>query len=129
MFLRGEWVGLKTLVRKEIDRFLKVAVQTVMSPLVNASLYLVVFGISLSKLLDWQKEVTYFEFLVPGLLAMSALNNSLQNASSSIMISKFHGDLQDLKVVPLSPLSIMIGYVVACIVRGAMVGVLVLALG
>jgi len=108
---------------------MKVFTQTIVSPLISAGLYMLVFGVSLSSLLRNQQGFTYLEFLVPGLIALSSLNNALQNAASSIMISKFHGDLQDLRLIPLSPGSISIAYVLACVFRGGIVGMLVLALG
>ncbi len=124
-----EFIGFFTLLHKEIARFMRVVGQTVISPLVSSGLYLLVFGVSLSELLKEHQGVSYLAFLVPGLVAMAALNNSLQNSSSSVMISKFHGDLQDLRVIPLSAFSIGSAYVLACIIRGVLVGALVFAMG
>ena len=93
---RVQWIGFLTLLEKEILRFVRVGMQTILSPLINAVLYLLIFGVSLASLLKTQQGVTYLEFLIPGLVALSSLNNSLQNSASSIMISKFHGDLQDI---------------------------------
>jgi ABC-2 type transport system permease protein len=126
---RYEWIGFQTLLKKECMRFWKVKGQTVFSPLVNAGLYLVVFGVSLSGVLKMHSEFSYLQFLIPGLVALSSLNNSLQNSASSIMISKFHGDLQDLRYIPLSHHWIGLAYVLACIVRGTFVGFLVLGMG
>jgi ABC-2 type transport system permease protein len=125
----SEWTGFCSLLKKETDRFWKVAGQTIFSPLVNALLYLVVFGLSFSSLLKNQQGFSYLEFLIPGLVALSALNNALQNSASSIMVSKFHGDLQDLRLIPLSPFSISTAYVIASIIRGAAVGFIVLVVG
>ncbi|MFH1725288.1 MAG: ABC transporter permease [Elusimicrobiota bacterium] len=121
--------GFVTLVRKETSRFLKVFIQTIVSPIISAGLYMLVFGVSLSSLLRNQQGFTYLEFLVPGLVALSSLNNALQNSASSIMISKFHGDLQDLRLIPLAPDQIALAYVLACVFRGGIVGMLVLLLG
>jgi ABC-2 type transport system permease protein len=126
---QAEWVAFKTLFKKEVMRFVKVIVQTVFSPLVNAALYLLVFGVSFSSVLRMHEKFSYLAFLVPGLVALSALNNALQNSASSIMISKFHGDLQDMKIIPLSAFWMTLAYALACIVRGLFVGVLVLVLG
>jgi ABC-2 type transport system permease protein len=126
---RAEWIGFWTLFKKEIMRFSKVAGQTIFSPLVNAGLYLLVFGVSFSSMLKMHEDFSYLAFLIPGLVALSALNNAIQNSSSSIMISKFHGDLQDLKIVPLSPTAITSAYIAASIIRGVLVGLLVLTLG
>lgn len=124
-----EWIGFLTLFHKEVARFVRVAAQTLFSPLINALLYLIVFGLSFSALLKTQQGFTYLEFLIPGLAAMAALNNSLQNSSSSVMVSKFHGDLQDIRLIPLSSTAIAAAYTLASIFRGVIVGMLVLILG
>lgn len=126
---REQWIGFLTLLEKEIMRFSKVSGQTVFGPLVNAGLYLLVFGVSFSSMLKMHENFSYLEFLLPGLVALSALNNAIQNSASSIMVSKFHGDLQDLRVVPLSWTSITAAYVLACVARGIIVAVLVFFLG
>ena len=117
------------LTRKEISRFVKVWIQTLVSPTVNAVLYLTVFGLSLGSFLEAYPGVTYLSFLLPGLVALSCLNNSLQNASSSIMASKFYGDLQDLRLIPLSPLLITFAFQVGCLIRGWVVACVVLIVG
>ncbi len=126
---KQDWMGFLTLMKKEVLRFWKVKGQTIMSPLVNASLYLLVFGVSLTRMLEGHQGISYLAFLVPGLIALSALNNALQNSASSIIISKFHGDMQDLKVVPISPHLIGIAYAMACLIRGFCVGFFVWLLG
>lgn len=118
---QAQWIGFQTLLKKEILRFVKVSGQTLFSPLVNAGLYLLVFGVSFSAVLKMQSGFSYFQFLVPGLVALSALNNALQNSASSIMVSKFHGDLQDLRIVPLSSFSITMAYSMASVARGLIV--------
>jgi ABC-2 type transport system permease protein len=129
MFNSPEWIGFQSVLRKEILRFWKVKGQTIFSPMINAALYLVVFGLSLSNVVPAQNGFSYLEFLIPGLAAMSALNNALQNSASSIMISKFHGDLQDLRIIPLSYNVIAVAYVLACIARGIFVAASVIILG
>ncbi|MDB5037826.1 MAG: type transporter [Bacteriovoracaceae bacterium] len=127
--MSAEWIGFRTLLKKECLRFYKVVGQTILSPLVNAGLYLLVFGVSFSSMLKMPGGFSYLEFLVPGLIALSSLNNALQNSSSSVMISKFHGDLQDLKIIPISSCAITAAYSLASVVRGLGVAVLVLLLG
>ena len=126
---RENLISFLVLLKKEIHRFVKVLSQTILSPLINSGLYLLVFGVSLSSLLRTQGGFTYLEFLIPGLVALSCLNNALQNSAASIMISKFHGDLQDLRVVPLSATSITAAYAMAGVVRGIFVASLVLLMG
>lgn len=111
-----------SLLKKEIMRFWKVVGQTVLTPLVNASLYLLIFGVSLGKSITLTSGVSYLAFLIPGLVTMATLNNAFQNTSSSILGSKFHGDILDLKVVPLTLNQIVAAFSLGAIVRGLTVG-------
>ncbi|MGK5091076.1 ABC transporter permease [Deltaproteobacteria bacterium TL4] len=122
-------VAFKTLFLKECQRFMKVAGQTLVSPLISSSLYLMIFGVNLSDKISLQNGVNYLEFIIPGLMGMGVLNNAFQNATSSITISKFHGDLQDLKVAPLSPSQIVWAYALAACVRGIVVGLAIAGVG
>ena len=87
-----------TLVKKEVKRFMKVIVQTVVSPIVSSFLYLLVFGVSLGNSVTLKSGVPYLAFLIPGLMVMGLINNAFQNSSSSIVTSKFSGDLEDIRV-------------------------------
>ena len=113
-----------TLYYREVRRFMKVLVQTVFSPIVSSGLYLLIFGISLGRSIDLglEESVTYLAFLIPGLVMMSVLNNAFQNSASSVVSGKFSGDLEDFKVVPLSPLAILWALAFGGITRGLVVG-------
>ncbi|MBF0287129.1 MAG: ABC transporter permease [SAR324 cluster bacterium] len=123
------FAGFTTLLQKECMRFIRVAGQTLISPLISVSLYLLIFGINLADKIANQNGVNYLQFIIPGLVALALLNNAFQNASSSIIISKFHGDLQDLKVVPLTPSQIVWAYAFAGTIRGFLVGISVACIG
>ena len=110
------------LFRREISRFMKVIVQTVITPFVSSALYLMIFGVSLGKSIVLQDNLPYLAFLIPGLVMMSCLNNAFQNSSSSIITSKFSGDLEDLKVSPLSRTQIILAMSLAAVIRGLVVG-------
>ncbi len=118
-----KWTPFRSLLRREISRFLKVFGQTVATPLVNATLYLLIFGVSLGKSIELSMGVSYMSFLIPGLITMTVLNNAFQNSSSSILSSKFHGDIHDLKVVPLTTNQIIWAFSIASLIRGSIVGV------
>lgn len=117
------WTPFLTLLRKEIIRFLKVIIQTVVTPLMNSTLYLLIFGVSLGKSITMSSHVTYLQFLIPGLITMSMLNNAFQNSSSSILNSKFHGDIQDFKITPLSTHQIVSALTIGALIRGLAVGI------
>lgn len=124
-----QYVGFKTLFVKECQRFFKVAGQTIISPLISTTLYLLIFGVNLGERISDQNGVNYLQFIIPGLVALGLLNNAYQNAASSVIISKFHGDLQDLKVVPLSPRQIIWAYALAGTMRGMLIGLAIILVG
>jgi ABC-2 type transport system permease protein len=121
-----KWRPFFSLVKKEVRRFSIVLGQTVITPMINSSLYLLIFGVSLGQHIADYHGHPYISFLIPGLIMMAALNNSYQNVSSSIVGSKFHGDLQDLKVVPLSGFQIVWAMSIAAVVRGLTVALITL---
>ena len=111
---------------KEIRRFWRVKGQTVFNPLVQSSLYLLIFGVSLGGSIVLGNGLSYMEFLIPGLIMMAALNNAFLNCAGSIVTSKFHGDIQDLKMIPLSDYLILSAFALGGLIRGIVVGVLTL---
>jgi ABC-2 type transport system permease protein len=114
--------GFLTLLRKEMLRFWKVAVQTIAAPVLTAMLYLLVFSQALGDRVEVFPGVTYLAFLVPGLVMMSMLQNAFANASSSLIQSKVTGNLVFVLLPPLSPLELFGAYVLASVVRGLAVG-------
>lgn len=116
------------LFRRECHRFLKVVVQTVLTPVISASLYLLVFGISLGQNISLG-EVRYLAFLIPGLMMMGLMNNAFQNASGSLVSSKFTGDIEDLAVVPITRSQIIWALSLASVVRGGLVALTTLLVG
>jgi ABC-2 type transport system permease protein len=119
--------GFPTLLRKELLRFWKVAVQTVGGPVLSALLYLVIFAQALGVRASVIDGVSYAAFLVPGLVMMSVLQNSFANSSSSLIQSKVTGSLVFVLVTPISSLEFFGAYVLASVARGLLVGAGVLA--
>jgi ABC-2 type transport system permease protein len=116
-----EWIGFYTLFLREIKRFLKVIVQTVVTSFISSFLYLLVFGVSLGASVQLANGVDYLAFLVPGLMMMGLMNNAFQNSSSSVVTSKFSGDLEDLRVAPLTNRQIIWAMALGALVRGSVV--------
>ena len=116
-----------TLFRKELLRFVKVAVQTIGAPVLTALLYLVIFGHVLEGRLQVYEGVRYTAFLVPGLVMMSLLQNAFANSSSSLMQSKMTGNIVFVLLPPISYAEFFAAYVAAAAVRGLVVGAGVLA--
>lgn len=117
----------QALFHKELLRFWKVAVQTVAAPVLTASLYLVVFAYALEGRVRVYDSVPYIDFLVPGLVMMSVLQNAFANSSSSLVQSKITGNIVFILLAPISHLEFFAAYVLASVVRGLTVGLGVLA--
>jgi ABC-2 type transport system permease protein len=115
-------IGMKSLLAKEVRRFMRVPGQTVLSPLISTSLYFLVFGYSLSGRVHEVEGVPYLQFIVPGLVFMGLANNAFLNSSSSLFITKIQGTVVDLLVAPLGPLELMAGFIGGAMVRGLLVG-------
>jgi len=116
-----------TLLYKETLRFWKVSFQTVAAPVLMALLYLVVFAHALGGRVAIYDQVSYAQFLVPGLVMMSVLQNSFANSSSSLIQSKITGNVVFMLLPPISYLEFFAAYVLASVIRGLVVGAGVLA--
>ena len=117
--------GFYTLFRKEVVRFLKVTVQTILTPVVTALLYLLVFGQALEAHVEVYEGVSYSAFLIPGLMMMSIIQNAFSNSSSSIIQSKMMGNLVFVLLSPISSLEFFTAFTLASVVRGILVAVAV----
>lgn len=118
-------VGLWTLYIKEVRRFIKVAGQTLVAPLVTALLFMVIFAIALGRDVNDIEGVPFLVFLGPGLIMMTVVQNAFANTSSSLMIAKIQGNIVDLLMPPLSPVELVAGMTLGAVTRGVMVGFLV----
>jgi len=112
-----------TLVKREVLRFMSVAAQTLVTPVITASLYLLVFGVSLGSKIDLFPEFTYTQFVVPGLILMGVMNNAFANTSSSIFFARYIGNIVDLLVTPLTPPQFIFAFTLAAVIRGLLVGI------
>jgi ABC-2 type transport system permease protein len=117
-------IGARTLLVKEVRRFLRVPGQTVLQPLISTSLYFVVFGYTLGGRQALLEGVPYVQYIVPGLVFLGVANNAFLNASSSFFITKIQGTIVDLLVAPLGPLELLLGFISGAMVRGLLVGLL-----
>jgi len=116
-----------TLLYKELLRFWKVSFQTVAAPVLTSLLYLVVFAYALEGHARGYAGVSYAQFLVPGLVMMSVLQNAFANSSSSLIQSKVTGNVVFMLLPPITHLEFFGAYVLAAVVRGMVVGAGVLA--
>ena len=117
-------VGAKTLLGKEVRRYLRVPGQTLLQPLNSTTLYFVVFGYTLGGRQASVEGVPYIQFIVPGLVFLGIANNAFLNASSSFFITKIQGTIVDLLVAPLGPAELLFGFITGAMSRGLIVGLL-----
>lgn len=115
-------IGFRTLLFKEIRRFLRVPGQTVAQPVVMTSLYFLVFGFALGGRVRELDGVPYSHFIVPGLIMLSLIQNAFLNTASSMFVMKIQGTIVDLLVAPLSSSEILIAFMLGGIARGLLVG-------
>jgi ABC-2 type transport system permease protein len=127
-FGRTNWLGLYTLIEREVLRFMAVWTQTLLAPLITAGLFLAVFTLAIGPTRANVMGVPFVQFLAPGILMMTVIQNAFANASSSIMAAKVQGNIVDTLMPPLSPLELVIGYMVGSIARGCFVAVAILAM-
>jgi len=116
------WYGLYTLFGKEVWRFLKVAIQTILTPIITVLLYLLIFASVLSEHVEVYEGIHYVTFLIPGLIMMSIIQNAFSNSSSSLFQSKMTGSLVFLLLPPLSSFEFYLAYIAASVLRGLLVG-------
>jgi ABC-2 type transport system permease protein len=119
-------IGFNTLLKKEVMRFWSVLGQTVTAPVITALLYLLVFAQAMSGRAPIYEGVSYTQFLIPGLVMMTVIQNAFANTSSSLTQSKIMGNLVFLLMAPLGPLEWFGAYVIAALIRALLVAVVML---
>lgn len=111
------FVGFRTLVWREIYRFFSVFTQTITPPLVSSFLYILIFGFSLGQRIEEVHGVPYLVFLIPGLLMMYVIEGSYANTSSSLFISRWANNIEELLVTPLSYLEMVLAILIGGLAR------------
>ena len=123
------WIGLWTLTSREVGRFFKVYLQTVIPGLISSVLYILIFGFTLEQRISSIEGISYTIFIIPGLIMMNTLTNASSNPSSSLLQMKLTGQVPDLMQAPLSSLEISLAFIVGGVVRGVVNGILILLIG
>lgn len=121
-------IALATIARREVMRILRIWSQTLVPPAITMTLYFLVFGKLIGAQVREMDGVRYMDFIVPGLVMMSVIQNSYGNISSSFFGAKFGRHVEELLVSPMPNWVILGGYVAGAVLRGLMVGVIVLAI-
>ena len=121
------WLGFWTLYMKEVRRFAKIPMQTVLAPLMMSLLYMLVFGVATKGARPPVHGILYTEFVAPGLVMMNILNNAFANSSSSILQAKMMGLSSDFLTPPLSSVEQSLAFILGSASRGIVVGLVTLA--
>ena len=123
-----QWIGFSTLVSREIRRIIRIWPQTLLPPIITMLLYFIVFGNLIGGRIGPMNQLPYINFITPGLVMMSIINNSYINVSSSFFSAKFQNCIEELLVSPMSNHAIILGYVISGIFRGLITATLTLVI-
>ncbi len=115
-------IGLQTLIKREVFRFLNVYTQTIIAPMVTTLMFYTVFALAFGGLQREINGISFLSFLAPGLIMMTMVQNAFANTSSSLVISKVQGNIVDVLMPPLSAAELFTGYAVGAVTRGVIVG-------
>lgn len=120
------WTAIKAIYVFEMARFFRTFLQSLISPVISTSLYFVVFGAAIGSRIDQVDGVSYGAFIVPGLVMLTVMTQSISNASFGIYFPKFIGTIYELLSAPISFLEIVLGYVGAAATKAMFIGVIIL---
>ncbi|MGC1854582.1 MAG: ABC transporter permease [Candidatus Aquirickettsiella sp.] len=119
------WIAFISLLRKEIKRFLRIWVQTLLPPLVTMTLYFLIFGNLVGQRLGNIQGYSYMQYIAPGLIMMSVITAAYTNVVTSFFGMRFQRSIEELIVAPLPNYLLLSGFVAGGVARGLLVGVLV----
>ncbi|MGL1922637.1 MAG: ABC transporter permease [Hyphomicrobiales bacterium] len=122
-FGRVNWLGLYTLYRKEVMRFMSIYLQTIIAPVVSMMLFLAIFTISIGKFRAEINGIEFIVFIVPGLIMNAMMQNAFANNSSSLMMGKMQGNIVDILMPPISAGEMMFAITMGGATRGFVVGI------
>ena len=117
------WVGLSMLYQREVQRFMKIATQTLAAPVMTSVLFLMVFSLAVGERANFAGDVDFVTFLVPGLVMMNVLQNAFAHTARALVVSKVQGNIVDLLMPPLGPGELLLGLAAAGMTRGLVVGI------
>jgi ABC-2 type transport system permease protein len=121
------WHAIRTIYTFELARWFRTLVQSIASPVISTSLYFVVFGAAIGSRMAEIDGVAYGAFIVPGLIMLSVLTESIGNASFGIYMPRYNGTIYEILSAPVSYLEIVTGYVGAAATKSVLLGLIILA--
>jgi len=123
------WIGLYTMIRREVKRTFRVVVQTLVAPVISATLYIFIFGTVIGTQISAIAGVPYINFVFPGILMLAVINASFSSASSALYFMRFTRGIEEILIAPFSYLEMLFGLVGSAVMRALMVAFLILAVG
>lgn len=127
MHLETNLVAYRTIVVKEVRRFMRIWVQTITPPAINALLYMLIFGGLIGSRISEMGGRSYLDFIMPGIIMMGIIINSYSNVASSFFSAKFQRNIEEMLVAPVHNVTILAGFVSGGVCRGLIVGLVVAA--
>jgi len=123
------WVGLQTLIKRELVRTFSIINQVIWPPVITTVLYVFVFGLALGSRIKQVQGVPYATFLIPGLIMLQVIDGTYGESSSSVFQGRFMLSIQELLIAPLSAVELVAGYIVSGILRALFIAALITVLG
>lgn len=127
--MKLNFIGLYTMLRREVKRTMRVIVQTLVAPVVSASLYIFIFGTVIGSQIKEVSGVPYISFVFPGILMLSVINASFSSASSALYFMRFTRGIEEILIAPFSYIEMLLGLVGSAVTRALMVSLLILTVG
>ena len=128
MFTSHKYIAFETILIKEVRRFMRIWLQTLVPPAITIGLYFLIFGNLIGRRIGDMGGYSYVEFTVPGLIMMAVIQNAYSNVSSSFFSNKFQRCVEELLVAPVPNYVMLLGFVAGGMVRGLAVGLIVTAM-
>ena len=125
MDMRRYWIAYETIVIKEVSRFLRIWLQTILPPAITMSLYFIIFGNLIGPRIGHMDGIPYMAYIAPGIIMMSVITNSYANVVSSFFGSKFQKHIEEMLIAPIPNGLILAGYITGGMARGLCVGAVV----
>jgi len=123
------WIGIYTFIRRELMRMMRVLVQTIVSPLISATLYIFIFGFVVGSKISLIAGVKYITFVFPGILMLNIIASSFAHSSSSVYFGRFIKSIEEVLIAPFSYFEIVFAYTFSAVVRAVIVAVGILLIG
>lgn len=126
MRLKEDWIGYYTIARREVVRIFRIWQQTLLPPVITMGLYFVIFGSLMGERIGPMGGLPYILYIMPGLVMMAVINNSYLNVTGSFFSNKFQRNVEEMLVAPMRDSVILWGYISGGIIRGLIIGILVI---